>query len=260
MTPPGVLGPEVRHHPSDRVTVVGCAVDRVDRTAALARCIAAVEAGRRGAAPPLQVVTLNPEILMLARRHPQLAAVIRRAALVIPDGHGLVWASRRLGDPLPARVAGVDLLDDLAAAAVDRGWRVFLLGAAPGVAAAAAERLRTRHPGLAIVGTASGSAGAAAAPLVAAIADLRPDLLAVAFGAPRQELWLDRHLAATGAALGIGVGGSLDVVAGRVPRAPQLLRDHGLEWSYRLARQPWRLPRMLRAAPFFLRVLAETRR
>lgn len=241
--------------------MLGLPVHRCDRRQAAGRCARAVEAHRDGAGAPLQVVTLNPEILMLARRQPELARVIRRAGLVLADGQGLVWASRRLGRPLPERVAGVDLLDDLAAAAAARGWRVFLLGAGPGVAARAAVRLQGRHPGLTVAGTAAGSAAESeAAPLVAAIAARRPDVLAVAFGAPRQELWLDRHLGETGAALGIGVGGSLDVLAGRVPRAPAALRARGLEWAYRLWRQPWRLPRMLRAAPFFVLCLVERRR
>ncbi len=260
---PAILRPMPRARPAGSracppeppvLRVLGLPVHRCSRTETLDRLADAVERGRAGAGS-LQVVTLNPEICMQARRRPELAAVVGRAGLVLADGHGLVWASRRLGYTPLERVAGVDLLEDLAGLAARRGWRLFLLGAAPGVAAAAAARLVSRHPGLAVAGTAAGSADPAEAPrLAAAIAAVHPDILAVAFGAPRQELWLDQHLRATGAAVGIGVGGSLDVIAGRVRRAPLLLRERGLEWAWRLGRQPGRLPRMLRAAPFFLLV------
>ncbi|HUY96793.1 MAG TPA: WecB/TagA/CpsF family glycosyltransferase [Verrucomicrobiae bacterium] len=238
--------------------VLGLPVSRCDRAQALRLCEEVVAQRRRSPARPLHVVTLNPEILMQARRLPDLRAVVRRAGLVLADGQGIVWAARRLGLPALDRVAGVDLLEDLAQLAAQRGWRLFLLGAAPGVAWAAASRLQARHPALVVAGTAAGSAAAADGPALAReIAGTRADILAVAFGAPRQELWLDRQLVATGCSVGIGVGGSLDVLAGRVPRAPAWLRGRGLEWAWRLLRQPRRLPRMLRASPFFWLVWRE---
>ena len=251
---PALVAPGPAAVPVAALPVLGIPVHPLPRATALARCAAAI-AGRGGGGPPLQVVTLNPEMVMAARRLPDLAQIIGRAGLVIPDGAGIAWASRRLGRPVPERIPGVELLDELAARAVAANWRLFLLGSGPGVAAAAAAALERAHPGLRVAGTAAGSPDAAEAPaLVQAIRAARADLLAVAFGVPEQERWLARHLAATGAGVGIGVGGSLDYLAGRVPRAPLWLRSHGLEWAYRLLRQPWRLPRMVRGSAFFWQV------
>ncbi len=230
-------------------------MDRCTRRQALERCEAATTSN------PLQVVTLNPEMVMQARRQPELAQAIRAAGLILPDGAGVVWASRRLRSPVSARIAGADFLADLAGMAAAQGGSIFLLGGAPGVAEAAAQTLQLEYPGLQVAGVWSGSPAADEAPvIVSRIRSAGATLLAVAFGVPQQDLWLARHLAATGARVGIGVGGTLDYLAGRVPRAPAVLRRAGLEWSFRLARQPWRLPRMLRGAPFFWAVARESHR
>lgn len=232
-------------------------MDRCTLPQALARCEATVT--QQGA--PLQVVTLNPEMVMQARRQPELAKAIRGAGLILPDGAGVVWACRRLGEPMPGWIAGADFLQELAEMAAKRGWSIFLLGGRPGVAEAAARALELAHPGLLVGGTWSGSPAAEEA--VAICQRIRSSgarVLAVAFGVPQQDLWISRHLGQTGAKVGIGVGGSLDYLAGRVPRAPVALRKVGLEWSFRLARQPWRLPRMLRGAPFFWEAFRESRR
>lgn len=236
--------------------MLGVPVDRCTRQEALARCEAAILAGSE----PLQVVTLNPEMVMQARRLPKLNQAIRQSGLILPDGAGVVWACRRLGTAVPERITGVDFLGDLAEMAKDHGWPVFLLGAGPGVAEAAARALVLNHPGLRIGGTWEGSARADQAPAICArVQASGAQVLAVAFGVPKQDLWLSRNLGRSGARVGIGVGGSLDYVAGRVPRAPMVLRRLGLEWTFRLARQPWRLPRMLRGAPFFWQTIRETR-
>jgi N-acetylglucosaminyldiphosphoundecaprenol N-acetyl-beta-D-mannosaminyltransferase len=143
----------------------------------------------------------------------------------------------------------------------EHDWSVFLLGAGPGVAEAAARALKRGHPGLRVGGTWEGSARADEAQAICArVQASGAQVLAVAFGVPKQDLWLSCHLGQSGARVGIGVGGSLDYLAGRVPRAPLLLRRLGLEWTFRLARQPWRLSRMLRAAPFFWETIRETRK
>jgi N-acetylglucosaminyldiphosphoundecaprenol N-acetyl-beta-D-mannosaminyltransferase len=155
----------------------------------------------------------------------------------------------------------VDFLGDLADMARAHNWPIFLLGAASGVAEAAAIALERDHPGLRIGGALEGSARAdLAQEICARVRESGAQVLAVAFGVPKQELWLSRHLGESGARVGIGVGGSLDYLAGRVPRAPAVLRRLGLEWTFRLARQPWRLPRMLRGAPFFWETLRQTGR
>jgi len=240
-----------------RIELLGIPVDSCTRQEALARC----EAAATRTSLPLQVVTLNPEMVMQARRRPALAQAIRAAGLILPDGAGVVWASRRLGHPVPERIAGADFLQDLAQLATRRGWPIYLLGGAPGIAGAAARALEHAHPGLTVAGVWAGSPARAEADDIASRIRLSGAVvLAVAFGVPRQDLWLARHLEATGAAVGIGVGGTLDYLAGRVRRAPRPLRQAGLEWSFRLARQPWRLPRMVRGAPFFWDVVRESRR
>lgn len=241
-----------------RLELLGLPVDRCTRGQALERCSKSLDAS--SADPPLQVVTLNPEMVMQARRVPELARAVGAAGLVLADGAGVVWAARKLGAPVPERIPGVDFLWDLCSLSAAKGRGVFLLGAAPGVAEAAGRRLLGDHPELRVAGWASGSpAEAEAGSLVDQVKASGAGLLAVAFGAPAQEIWLGRHLRPTGCRVGIGVGGSFDYLAGRVPRAPSFLRRAGLEWSFRLLRQPWRLPRMLRGSTFFLAVLREGR-
>lgn len=198
-----------------------------------------------------QIVTLNPEMVMAARRDPTLAATIRSADVVTADGIGVVWALQLRGVRTARRLAGVDLLEAFAALAARRGYRVYLLGAAPGVAQAAAECLKARHPGLDVVGTYSGSPRREdERDTLARIRAVQPDAVFVAFGSPAQEAWIARNQAHLGAAVAIGVGGAFDFLAGRVPRAPAPLRRAGLEWLYRLWREPWRWRRML-ALPRF---------
>ena len=191
------------------------------------------------------VATINPEFIMRARRDPEFRQVLEDASLCLPDGWGVTWAARRQGRPLRARVAGSDLIWPLAERAAREGWRLYLLGAGPGVAESAAGRLRERVPGLAIAGFHAGVAGpegdVESRRLIAAA---RADVVLVAYGAPRQELWIARNLPRLDVRVGIGVGGAFDFVSGRVPRAPGWMRRAGVEWLYRLARQPWRARRM----------------
>ena len=241
--------------PPGRAELLGVPVDRRSRREALALCESAILEGGE----PLQVVTLNPEMVMQARRQPELSRAIRNSALILPDGAGVAWACRRLGSPVAERIAGVDFLGDLADMARAHNWPIFLLGAGPGVAEAAATALQRDHPGLRIGGALEGSARADQAQAICALVrESGAQVLAVAFGVPKQELWLSSNLSQSGARVGIGVGGSLDYLAGRVPRAPRVLRRLGLEWTFRLVRQPWRLPRMVRGAPFFWETLWET--
>jgi N-acetylglucosaminyldiphosphoundecaprenol N-acetyl-beta-D-mannosaminyltransferase len=209
-----------------------------------------------------QVVTLNPEMVMAARHDPALHKAIHQAALVVPDGIGIVWAARVLGFPLLGRIPGVDLLDKVASLAVARSLRLFLLGAAPGVAREAARRLAERYAGLPPVATLPDglpcSPAAEDAPAILdAIRAARPDLLFVAFGSPAQECWIADHRGELACAVAVGVGGALDFLAGTVPRAPRWMRRLGLEWAYRLVRQPWRWRRMLVLPHFALAVLYE---
>lgn len=198
-----------------------------------------------------QMATVNPEFVMAARRDPAFRAVLERADLCLPDGVGITLAARYLGRPLRERVAGVDLVEALAARAARDGWRVFFLGAAPGVAERAASVLAARHPSLTVAGTYAGSPRREEEDhIVQQVQEAKADVLLVAYGAPAQDLWLARNLVRTGAKVGVGVGGAFDYIAGVVPRAPRWMRRVGLEWLYRLIRQPWRWRRQ-RVLPLY---------
>ena len=204
-----------------------------------------------------QIATINPEFLMQARTHPSFRAALKRAALCVPDGIGVMWAARLRGARLRERVTGSDIVPRLSREAAQRGWRIFYLGAAPGVAERTAEILQSRHPGLRVAGCYAGSPDPAEAPeIIARVRASQADILFVAYGAPAQDLWLDQYLAQTGAAVGIGVGGSFDFIAGVAKRAPRWIQRLGLEWGYRLLREPWRWRRQLALPHFAWLVLA----
>lgn len=201
---------------------------------------------------PMQIVTLNAEMSMQSQENPALAAVIKACGLVVPDGSGVIWALKRQGVNTP-KVAGVDLVRGMAARAAERGHRLFLLGAKPGVAAEAADALVAANPGLVIAGVRDGYFQSADEPaLLDEIREAKPDILLVALGVPRQELWIAEHQPALGVPVAMGVGGSFDVFAGRVQRAPQLFQQLHLEWLYRLIQEPWRFQRMSATLPQFV--------
>jgi N-acetylglucosaminyldiphosphoundecaprenol N-acetyl-beta-D-mannosaminyltransferase len=219
-----------------------------------------VEALIRGGAPAY-FVTANLHYAMLTARDPKLVEVNEKAAFVLADGMPLVWASRWRPRRLPERVAGSDLVPALCERAAQKGYGVFLLGGAPGVAEEAARRLVERCPGLHIVGTEAPPFRELSAEEEEAmkqrIRDARADLLFVAFGQPRGELWLARHCASLGVPACAQVGATLDFLAGRVARSPRWLQRAGLEWAYRLWREPARLGgRYARNSLFALKMLA----
>jgi len=208
--------------------------------------------------PTRQVCTVNPEFVMQAHRDPAFAAVLGRADLCAPDGVGILWAGRLLGQPFAERVTGSDGIYRICARAAAQGWRVFLLGAGPGVAEQTAARLCARYPGLAVVGTYGGSPAAEAWPEIdRRLAAARPDVLFVAFGHPRQDFWIDQHRHELPAAVALGVGGAFDFVAGVARRAPRWMQRLGLEWLHRLVNEPWRWRRMRVLPVFAARVVAQ---
>jgi len=201
---------------------------------------------------PHQIVTVNPEFVMMAQRNLAFRKVINQSALALPDGIGVWWASRYLGCPVPERVPGVDLVVRLAQLSACKGYRMYFLGAMPGVAARAAAMLQRRFPGAVVAGSYAGSPRIEEnAAIVRRIRAQNPDILFVAFGAPAQDLWIARNLAALRVPVCVGVGGSFDYIAGVRPLAPQWMRKIGLEWFHRLITQPWRWRRML-ALPLFV--------
>ena len=238
-----------------RFTLLGVPIDPMSEADAVEWIVRAVAEGR-----PRLVISVNPERIMRAGRDPKFAAVLRRADLALADGAGVLWAARRMGHPLPARVAGVDLLQSLAARGGREDWRFFFLGGAPGVAQAAGQVLRDRFPGFTLAGSNSGSPDPFNdARTTEAVHSSGAQLLFLAYGAAAEEAWLARNLARSGAIVGMGVGGAFDFISGRSRRAPLWMRRRGLEWLHRLGHEPWRWRRMLVLPRFMLRVLREPR-
>ncbi|MFP4322009.1 MAG: WecB/TagA/CpsF family glycosyltransferase [Anaerolineales bacterium] len=198
-----------------------------------------------------QVCTINPEFLVMAQENAAFRAVLQRSALNVIDGWGTALALRWRGVPVPERVTGSDGVPRIVARAAECGWRLFLLGAAEGVAAEAARIFERQHPGVQIVGTYAGSpAPEDAAQIIARINNSGADILLVAYGAPAQDIWIETHRDKLHVTMAMGIGGTLDFVTGRVPRAPRWMRRIGLEWLFRLYKQPWRWRRMLRLPRF----------
>jgi len=248
-----------------RQSILGVPVDLVDLDRALTLITTWLFGAQvsTGAETELRhIVTVNPEFVVAARRDTEFAAVLRRSSLATADGVGITLAGRLLGVPVGERVTGVDLVEGLAGlSARNDACKLFLLGAGPGVTDDAAARLRERFPGVRIAGVFAGSsAEAGLAEIEGKLAGSEATVLLVAFGHPTQDLWIARHrgaLAAHGILVSIGVGGAFDYLSGRVPRAPRLVRRLGLEWLYRLVRQPWRWRRQLALPLFVLLVLRE---
>ena len=194
------------------------------------------------------VVTADASMVVLARQDPDLREIVNNAELVTPDGSGILWASRLLGKPVRERVSGVDLVDQLCRLSSEPGsaYRIYFLGAAPGVAEKAAENLRLRYPGARIVGTRDGYFPADEEPAVAeGVREASPNIVLVAFGIPKQEKFIQRHKNGIGASIYIGVGGSFDVYSGLVSRAPVWMQNAGLEWVYRLWKNPKKITKVM---------------
>ena len=248
---------------SEAAVLLGVRVDRITQRQAIAQIDQLVT--HHNESPSLivcqQVVTVNTEFVMMAQHNSIFRNVINHAALVVADGIGIVWATRYLGKPTPERVTGTDTLVELAQHCASKGYRLYLLGAAPGVAEEAATRLQVLAPGLQIAGTYAGSpATAEEDAIIERVRGAQADILCVAYGAPAQELWIARNLARLPVAVAMGVGGAYDFLSGRQRRAPRIMQKMGLEWLYRLYREPWRLRRMLAIPRFMLLVVLKGRK
>jgi len=231
--------------------VLGVRVDCLDMGSALGEIERFVDQGG-----PHLVATVNPEFVMRAQGDREFARVLDSAALCLADGTGVVWAARRMGCTLAGPVAGADLVEPLAALCGRRGFRLFLLGAKPGVADELAAQLRSANPGLLVAAYAGGPSPSFDVETLELVHAHKTDVLLVAFGAPAQELWIDRLKDRLGVAVAVGVGGSFDYLTGRMPRAPVWMRRAGLEWLHRLGRQPWRVRRMAVLPVYALKVLS----
>jgi N-acetylglucosaminyldiphosphoundecaprenol N-acetyl-beta-D-mannosaminyltransferase len=238
-----------------RINLLGVPVDSVTQKEAFVT-VAAFLGGETGR----MVVTPNPEMVVMAQSDEEFRKTLASADLAIPDGTGLLWAARRQGSPIPERVTGTDLMQDIVSLAAARGQGIFLLGGQPGVAESAAAEMQRRHPGLVIAGAMSGgqvrrgSDGKLIidAAVLGAIRASAPAILFVAFGHGNQEKWIRQNLAALPSVrLAMGIGGAFDFIIGKAKRAPGWMQKYGLEWLWRLVREPKRLVRIWRAVAVF---------
>ncbi len=206
------------------------------------------------------VCTVNPEFVVEARHNPAFRALLNSAELATPDGVGILAAGRLLGTPFKERATGVALVSRLSALSARGGHTLFLLGAAPGVAEEAAHAIKRQYPGAEIAGTYAGSPREEDWPEIdRRLSAALPDVLLVAYGAPQQDLWIreHRHELPPSIKVAMGVGGVFDYLSGRAPLAPYIVRRAGMEWLYRLVKQPWRWRRILRVFVFGALVIRE---
>lgn len=223
--------------PRDTAEVLGCRIDRVDMSRTLDACVDAIEARRF-----TQHMAINSAKLVAMQRDAELSGIVDRCELVTADGQAVVWASKLLGDPLPERVAGVDLMHRLLGLAEERGYRVYFLGARQAVLEGAMKKLRQQHPRLAIAGFRNGYfAKEDQAAVARDIRDARPDMLFVAISSPMKEYFLGAYGREMDVPFVMGVGGAIDIVAGITRRAPRIWQRAGLEWLYRLLQEPRRM-------------------
>ena len=233
-----------------RTVVLGVGFDDLTMEEAVSLALDEIECRGGG-----YVVTPNPEIVWLCRENPDFATLVSEARLVLADGVGITMGAKILGRPLKGRVPGIDFGTALFSALAQRSGTVFLYGAKPGVAVRAGENLEAQYPGLRVSGTIDGYGDPEAA--AEAIRAVQPDLLLVCLGALRQEQWMAKYQGTLGAGLMAGLGGALDVLSGEVERAPKGWQRLGLEWLYRLLKDPRRIKRMIKLPLFLFAVIAE---
>ena len=237
---------------SDKIDILGVNVDSVTMAQAVAQVQDYMDEKKN-----VLIATANAEMIMRATHDEELRHILNEVALVVPDGAGTVWAAHHLGYEMPERVAGFDLAQELMRIAPGKKQRIFFFGSAPGVAEKAKAKAEELYPGIEIVGVRNGYFSADDEPeIIAEIKAAKPDLLLAALGVPKQEKWLYQHKEELGVPVSIGVGGTLDVMAGVMKRAPLWMQKAKLEWLFRGALQPKRAGRLLALPKFVLKVHA----
>ena len=235
---------------SNKVNILGVGVDAVTMQEALARIDKFFEERK-----PILIATANAEMLMRATHDEELKNILNAAELVVPDGAGTVWAAHHLGYEMPERVAGYDLAQELMKKAPSKNLRIYFFGSAPGVADKAKLKAEQLYPGIKIVGTRNGYFKDADEPeIIAEIKSAKPDLLLAALGVPKQEKWLAKYKDELNVPVSIGVGGTFDVMAGVMKRAPRWMQRAKLEWLFRALLQPKRAGRLIALPKFVLKV------
>ena len=251
-----------------KLVIILCApIDNLNMQEALARIEEFIRIGRK-IGKTHQIATVNADFVVKALSDPELRYLLQEADMATADGMPLVWGARLLGTPLEERVAGADMIPALAEISAQKGYSMFFLGAAPGVAARAGDILRAKHPDLKIVGILSPPQSSVLEmdpAIIEAIKNAKPDILLVAFGNPKQEKWIGMYGRELGVPVMIGVGGTFDFIAGQTKRAPLWMQNIGLEWTFRLAQEPRRLWKryvvdMAAFGSFFVRQWWVTRR
>lgn len=238
----------------NRIDILGIRIDALTLQESVGRIVEYMASGT-----PHQIVTANPEIIMKALDDAEYRGILSQASLVTGDGSGVVWAAQTLRTPLPERVTGIDLLNSVLPRLVEKNYGIYLLGGAPGTVEKAAAQMQQAFPGLVIAGKHHGYLTAEDEKnVIGDIIKSKPHILAIGMGAPRQEKWLAAHLDELGIPVGIGIGGSLDVWAGEVKRAPGWIRKISFEWLYRMIRQPARFKRAWAIPHFMYRVKKES--
>ncbi|MBA1334273.1 MAG: N-acetylmannosaminyltransferase [Firmicutes bacterium] len=238
---------------SGRVRILGIEVDKVDMAEALERLT-----GFLGGEVLRMVFTPNSEMIAAALNDMELKHALDNGDLVVPDGIGVVYASRIYGEPLPERVAGYDLMMEFLGVIEREKKGIFLLGGNPGIAQRAGGKILQRFPGIMVKGCQHGYFGDEDVPdILKKINESGADVLFVALGSPKQEKWIYSNRDKLSVKIAMGVGGSFDVIAGEVKRAPAVFRKAGLEWFYRLITQPWRAKRMAALPKFALKVIMD---
>ncbi len=239
----------IRHSSFEKAVILGVHIHAVTFQQALTQIEAFIAEGG-----PHQITTVNPEFIVAAQKDPVFRQIINRASLAFADGAGVLKAAKWLKQPaLPERIPGVDMVEALAALSAQKGYKIYFLGAMPGVAEKAVAALQKRYPGMRAVGAFAGSPRAEDEDeIVAKIQAAHPDIVLVAYGAPQQDKWIARNMQRWPASVLMGVGGAFDFISGAAQRAPKWAQQLNLEWLHRLIHQPWRWRRIWNAVPRFM--------
>ncbi|WP_243140192.1 WecB/TagA/CpsF family glycosyltransferase [Candidatus Syntrophocurvum alkaliphilum] len=237
----------------NKANILGCNVDIVTLQDTIQKINDYIEEGT-----PKHIITLNGEIAYQASKERKLCEIINNVDLVTPDGIGIVWAAKQLGYPIKERVTGIDLVYALCAQAEKKDWKLYLLGAAPGVAEQASHKMKELYPEIQICGTQDGYFNESdISRVIKNVKHHRPDIIFIALGAPKQEYFINKYKDKMEVPICIGVGGSFDVISGNKKRAPELMIKLNIEWLYRLLSEPSRLTRQLDLPKFALAVLKD---